>query len=123
MSDIDKVLGSYEHAIQSADWADTTAALAVVASARAEIAALRAARSDMLLLWKWGAGGQVGTGFAEKLGGDGDGETWAVRFDPMDPDGGAEFVVRIVMGDDGFPVLDDAARTALAAKEDRHGAR
>ncbi|HXK94638.1 MAG TPA: hypothetical protein PKV38_13270, partial [bacterium] len=40
----------------------------------AEIAALRAARSDMLLLWKWGAGGQVGTGFAEKLGGDGDGE-------------------------------------------------
>ena len=41
MSDIDKVIGSYEHAIQSADWADTTAALAVVASARLELANLR----------------------------------------------------------------------------------
>lgn len=41
MSDIDKVIGSYEHAIQSADWADTTAALAVVERARAELADLR----------------------------------------------------------------------------------
>ena len=41
MSDIDKVLGSYEHAIQAADWADTTEALAVVERARLELANLR----------------------------------------------------------------------------------
>jgi len=41
VSDIDKVLGSYEHAIQAADWADTTEALAVVERARLELANLR----------------------------------------------------------------------------------
>lgn len=74
-------------------------------------------RADLLLLWRWGAGGKVGTGFAEVLGGDSDGETWAVRFDPMSPDDSADFVVRITMGEDGMPTLDDAARAALGGKE------
>lgn len=75
-------------------------------------------RADLLLLWRWGAGGKVGTGFAEVLGGDGDGETWAVRFDPMSPDDSADFVVRITMGEDGMPNLDDAARAALTKNTD-----
>jgi len=93
--------------------------------ARAELSALRAENarmreriSDLVLLWSWGAGGKAGTGFAEKLGGDGDGETWAVKFDPMDPDEGCEFVVRVETGQDGLPILDDAARAALGGRDE-----
>jgi hypothetical protein len=85
---------------------------------RAENARLRERISDLVLLWSWGAGGKAGTGFAEKLGGDGDGETWAVKFDPMDPDEGCEFVVRVETGQDGLPILDDAARAALGGRDE-----
>jgi len=85
---------------------------------RAENARMRERISDLVLLWSWGAGGKAGTGFAEKLGGDGDGETWAVKFDPMDPDEGCEFVVRVETGQDGLPILDDAARAALGGRDE-----
>jgi len=84
----------------------------------AENARMRERISDLVLLWSWGAGGKAGTGFAEKLGGDGDGETWAVKFDPMDPDEGCEFVVRVETGQDGLPILDDAARAALGGRDE-----
>lgn len=130
MSDIDLIIEFYgkaqrdfrareHHGIDKCD--DCRRGEQIEHSARLELAALReevgrlkSERSDLLLLWRWGAGGKVGTGFAEVLGGDGDGETWAVRFDPMSPDDRAEFVVKITMGEDGLPVLDDAARAALA---------
>jgi hypothetical protein len=96
----------------------TARARAEVSALRAENARMRERISDLVLLWSWGAGGKAGTGFAEKLGGDGDGETWAVKFDPMDPDEGCEFVVRVETGQDGLPILDDAARAALGGRDE-----
>ncbi len=96
---------------------DVDEARAELSALRAENARMRERISDLVLLWSWGAGGKAGTGFAEKLGGDGDGETWAVKFDPMDPDEGCEFVVRVETGQDGLPILDDAARAAIRREE------
>lgn len=105
---------SYGHA----EKCRVVSALEEVRALIAENARMRERISDLVLLWSWGAGGKAGTGFAEKLGGDGDGETWAVKFDPMDPDEGCEFVVRVETGQDGLPILDDAARAALGGRDE-----
>ena len=93
-------------------------ACAELAALRADNARMRERIADLVLLWSWGAGGKAGTGFAEKLGGDGDGETWAVKFNPMDPDDGCEFIVRVETGPDGLPILDDDARSALGGRDE-----
>lgn len=120
MSAIDSLLAQLDQPDHTHVWSrdDVLNARAELSALRAENARMRERISDLVLLWSWGVGGKAGTGFAEKLGGDGDGETWAVKFDPMDPDEGCEFVVRVETGQDGLPILDDAARAALGGRDE-----